>query len=546
MTHPQPADGGNARRIDSERFVGFAFAGADLVAETDLDGTVTYAAGAFRSKFGRAPEAFVGHAVREMVAPADHDALEAALSLLRERGRLLPLMIRLADGQRTPLALAGIVLPAAARKPRLCLSFAWPPAPAGSVLRTGTAHGLARAAETRLRVGTACDLGLIEVVGDSRSAIASSEAIGQALEAVAPNAVASEIAPGRFGLLGTGGTSADLLSITQLLEAALRTQGVPVALAAQHLPLATEGLTPIQAARALRHALNVFAREGAEGFKKGGFGDGLAGYIRQAGTRAASLRRAIRAGDFTMAFQPIVSLADRAVHHYEALIRPKPIADCGVSGPQDFVMLVEALGLADELDLAVARLACEAAERAGTSVAFNLSGQCVQNPAFRERLTAFLATNPARRAGLVIVEMTETAEIEDVPEAARTADALRSLGVPFCMDDFGAGAADVRLLRALTADIVKLDGSYVPGVAENGRERAFVSGMVEIARAAGATTVAERVETEAEAEALRALGVQFGQGWLFGRPGALPSANTPATISPNKVGRRTGVKESWG
>lgn len=74
---------------------------------------------------------------------------------------------------------------------------------------------------------------------------------------------------------------------------------------------------------------------------------------------------------------------------------------------------------------------------------------------------------------------------------------LRSLGVPFCLDDFGAGAADVRLLRALTADIVKLDGSYVPGVARGGRERAFVARMVEIARAAGASVVPRRTPGQA-------------------------------------------------
>ncbi len=59
-----------------------------------------------------------------------------------------------------------------------------------------------------------------------------------------------------------------------------------------------------------------------------------------------------------------------------------------------------------------------------------------------------------------MVEMTETAEIDDLEQASSTAKALRALGVPFCLDDFGAGAADMRLLRALTADIVKLDGSY--------------------------------------------------------------------------------------
>ena len=198
-------------------------------------------------------------------------------------------------------------------------------------------------------------------------------------------------------------------------------------------------------------------------------------------------------------------------------------------------MLVEALGLADELDLAVARLACQAAGKAATPVAFNLSGQSVQNAGFRDRLIKLLAASPARQAGLVIVEMTETAEIEALEEADLTATALRSLGIAFCLDDFGAGAADIRLLRALGPDIVKLDGSYIPGIAQDGRERAFVAGMVEIVRAAGAEIVAERVEIEAEAEALRLLGVQYGQGWLFGHPGPLPVGQGGKARHPGEV-----------
>lgn len=531
--HPSPA-----RRADTnERFVAFAFAGADMVVETDAGGIVTYAAGAFRSKFARPPEAFIGHPVRDLVAPVDHEALNTALALLVERGRLLPLMIRLSDASRTPLALAGMALPASDVSRRLCLSLARPPAPLASVRHAAsTPDALAHATAARLRAGSPCDLGMVEITGQGSVLIASSEAIGQAIEAAAPDSLASEIAPGRFGLLGPGGS--DLLAIAALLEGTLRQQGVEVSVAARPVSLASEQLTPVQTARALRQALNVFARDGAEGLGRAGFDGGLVGYIRRAGTQVAGLRKAIRGTDFSLAFQPIAALDSGEVHHFEALIRPQPVPDCVFSGPQEFVILVEALGLADELDLAVARLACVAAGKAGSPVAFNLSGQSVQNAAFRERLIRLLAASPACKAGLIIVEMTETAEIEVVEEADLTAGALRSLGIAFCLDDFGAGAADIRLLRALAPDIVKLDGSYIPGIAEDGRERAFVAGMVEIVRAAGAEIVAERVEIEAEAEALRALGVQYGQGWLFGHPGPLPDG-------PGGKTRRPGEMEIW-
>ncbi len=540
---PRSPDTASLRRSDNtERFIAFAFAGADMVVETDPNGVVTYAAGAFR-KFGCPPEAFIGHPVRELVAPADHDALDVALTLLLERGRLPPLMIRLSDSGRTQVALAGMALPTQGRKPRLCLSFAQPPAPLASVLRGGgTPHALARATEARLRAGTPCDLGLLEVVGDGSVVVSSGDAIGAAIETAVPDALASEIAPGRYGLLGPGGTEADLLSVASLLEATLRKQGVDVSVAARHVSLVAKELTPTQTVRALRQALNVFAREGVGGLGKAGLDGGLAGYIRRARAQAVSLRQAIRETNFNLEFQPVVSLADGTPHHFEALIRPKPIRDCSFSGPQDFVMLVEVLGLADELDMAVTRLACDAAGRASLPVAFNLSGQSVQSAGFRDRLAGLLEASPARKAGLLMVEMTETAEIEDVDEACLTAAMLRSLGVPFCLDDFGAGAADIRLLRALTPDIVKLDGSYISGISGHGRERAFVTEMIEIARAGRAEIVAEQVEIETEAEALRQLGVNYGQGWLFGRPGPLPDARQ---AGHRGTARRIGEREVW-
>ena len=532
---PEPV---HLRRADTnERFVAFAFAGADMMAETEPDGTITYATGAYLTRFGRPPDSFVGSPICSMLAPAEHEAMEAALCLLQQRGRLSPMMIRLSDTGRTHLAVGGILLPRQGRSPRLCLTFARPPAPAAAILRPGAAKGFSRAVEARMRSGASAELCLLEISGRSGGLPLEMEALEQALEALVPNAQASELSHGRFGVLGGGAAEIAALAEPGALEAALHRHGLDVTVAATPFNLAANGMTPQQAARALRHALTVFARDGAAGLSEAGLDGELAGYMQRAGRKTDILRRVIRDGRFALSFQPIVSLPGRAVHHYEALIRPKPIPDLLLPGPQEFVMLVEALGLADELDERIALMACDAASRSSAKVGFNISGQSVQNPAFRTKLIEMLANHPACRAGLAIVEMTETAEMEDVAEALLTADALRGIGVPFCLDDFGAGAADMRLVRALTPNVVKLDGSYVAGIATGERERGFIAGMVEIARAVGAEMVAERVETEEEATILAGLGVQFGQGWLFGRPGDLPS---------QRVGVRTGETESWG
>lgn len=530
----QLKDGVELRRADtSERFVAFAFAAADLLAEVDYDGVITYAAGAYRSKLGSAPETWVGRPLHDMVAPADHEALDTALAMLAERGRLLPWTLRLAGRQRTEVAVAGLRLAVQGRPPRMCITFALPPAPLGGVMQATSGYALHRAAEARLRAGNSCELGLLELDGPA-SGIAL-DVVGPALESLAPDALTSEISPGRFGLLGAGGGPSDVAQVAAALERFLRDQGVSATVAAQRLPVAADGLTRVQAARALRQALDTFARGGLDGISTAGFAGGLAGYVQGAMQHAAAMRLAIKQQRFKLLFQPIVSLADRKPHHLEALLRPEPVPGCPANTPQDFVLLAETIGLATELDLAVVGLACDAAIHSPYPIAFNLSGQSIQDATFRDRLVAKLIGSPARKAGKLVVEMTETAQLEDVAEAAKTAQILRDMGLPFCLDDFGA---DVRILHAMPADIVKLDGSYIAGITSQGRERAFVAGMIEIARAAGAAIVAERVETEEEADALRAIGVDYGQGWLFGRPAPLDPQAAPAR-------RRGIIDEKW-
>ncbi len=521
---------------DTERFVAFAFAGANLVVETDGQFRIGYAAGSFRTEFLAEPDSFIGRSLRDLLAPADHEALDAACRLLMERGRLLPMTVRLGNRRHTRLALAGLMLPSADGPPRLCFTLSPLPLPAGGALTT--LRTLLRAGETRLREGAAGTLGLVEVLspGDGPG---HNEAVGAALNALMPEAVTTEIVPGRFGVVTATGEEG-LVTALRMLERELAAQGLDVMVASTPVSLTADGLTAAQATRALRHALVSFARDGTAGLERAGFAHGLAGYVKRAGTHATALRRAIRAGRFDLAYQPIVTLGSGVVHHYEALIRPLPVPECHMASPQDFILLVETLGLADEVDLTVAQKVCDAAAAERVMVAFNLSGQSAQDPACRVRLLELLSAHPARKSGLVGVEMTETADMDDMAETARTADALRGLGIPFCLDDFGAGAADVRLLRTVRPDIVKLDGSYMAGATEHGRERAFLAGLIEIARAAGAEIVAERIETPDEAEAVRALGAQYGQGWLFGRPGTLPKA--PPTAPAR---RRKGAKESW-
>jgi EAL domain-containing protein (putative c-di-GMP-specific phosphodiesterase class I) len=331
-------------------------------------------------------------------------------------------------------------------------------------------------------------------------------------------AIATELGAGRYGLL-PGQAPLDLPALTAAVAEILKDRGVrDVSVGAMAVGLEAEGLSPVQATRALRFALAAFARGGNDALAKAGFAGGLAGFLDSASERAALLRRSIAERRFRMAFQPIVSLVDRTPHHYEALIRPLQADDVALSHPGEFVALAEAVGLTEELDWAVVNAVCEAAGAAGgTRVACNLSGLSLQSPKFREEMRKLLEKTPGMAERLV-VEITETAEIEQEDEAIRMIELLREHQVPVCLDDFGAGAAAFRYLRAFRVDYVKVDGIYVANALQSERDRGFISAMVDLAKTVGAEVVAERVETEAEAGLMLDLGVQYGQGYLFGKP----------------------------
>lgn len=506
---------------DRERFVAFAFAAADLLVEVGADGRISFAAGAFRARLGRPPESLLGRCPTELLAVEDRRAFSAALAMLPSRGRLAPTAFRLANAARTPFSVSGLHMLSAEDASRICLAFA--PLPTAPEVRLADTAGLVREMQELMRAGgDQPALGVIDLPRPPAERV-SRRLDELLLQEAAAGTLAAQIAPGRYGLLAeTPEALPNLDSLARRLEATMQEEGQPMAVAAIALPLDTTGLSPGQAARALRHGLGAFARLGREGLRSAGLEAGLSGVVASVARRAGALRRAIIDRRFRLVFQPIVDLESRVLHHYEALLRVGPGLLGPGEGPQDFVGLVESIGMTEELDLAVAGLTLAAAVAVpdGQHIAFNVSGLSTQSPSFRKRLLALLDREP-RTARRVMVELTESAEIEDEAEAAETLRQLRDRGVPICIDDFGAGAAAFRYLKAFPTDYVKVDGTFVHAALTSERDRSFVAAMVDLSLAVGARVVAERIETEEAAQAMQSLGVHYGQGWLFGRPGPL-------------------------
>ncbi len=539
-----PPPGARPVELAAERYVGFAFAVADLLIETDLDGEILFAAGAFHTRLGEDAASFLGRPLASLFSPLSHSALDVAMALISHTGRISPMQLILADASATPVSVGALLLRAPDRPVRLSVAIGLLPAiPPSTASEAATALGgsvtssadFLRTTERLLRGGAAADVSLVEVKGWARvrEALSAPErrslehAIGEAFSNGEGVSSAGQMSEGRFGVVTQKG--ADISHLVARLEAALQASpaGPHASVENARLPLDSGGMPTAQAARALRYALRRFADGGQEAAAAAGSAGGLEGIIASAEQHTLAMRAALRERRFRLVYQPVVRISDRSVHHFEALLRPIPTPNVPMHNTQEFVTFAEAVGLSEELDWAVLETAIEALHAtSGTSVAVNMSGLSMQNKEYRRRLLARLAELRSEggklAASRLLIELTETAEIADLHEAASSMEQLRSVGVPVCLDDFGAGAAAFRYLRAFGVDYVKLDGEYVRAACKNRRDRALVASMIEIAKKSGAAVVAEMIETEAEAAVMAELGVAYGQGWLFGRPGNLP------------------------
>jgi PAS domain S-box-containing protein len=236
----------------------------------------------------------------------------------------------------------------------------------------------------------------------------------------------------------------------------------------------------------------------------------LHGYRGEVALRKA-IAEMIASRAFHPVFQPIVELASGAVVGYEALTR----FDRGQEPDLAFAN-ARAVGLGVELEVATLRAAIEASCRlpAGSWLSVNVSPPLLSHV---EMLKSCLAG--ANRQ--VVIEVTEH---EPVADYGALREAMRSLGpdVRLAVDDAGAGIANFAHILEMDANLVKLDTSLVRGINTSPARQALVVAMNHFARTVGCRLVAEGIESEAEALTLREFGVEFGQGYWFGRPEPLP------------------------
>jgi diguanylate cyclase (GGDEF)-like protein len=233
------------------------------------------------------------------------------------------------------------------------------------------------------------------------------------------------------------------------------------------------------------------------------------------------IKKALLDDSFFLVFQPIVNLYSGEVSHYEALIRMRG-DDNEVISPIEFVPVAERMGLIHSIDLWVLENAIEflaklPTDKANISLSINLSSVAFQDasllPTIKEKLE--LTWIDARR---ITFEITETAAVDNFEKTRDMITQIRALGCKFALDDFGAGFCSFNYLKTFPVDYVKIDAQFIRNLTNNPMDQILVKSMTDLAANLGKKTIAEYVDTPEAIEKLREIGVNFGQGYILGKP----------------------------
>jgi EAL domain-containing protein (putative c-di-GMP-specific phosphodiesterase class I) len=509
------------------RFLSFAFAAADILVETDLDGRTLYSAGATGALGDPRPDQ-VGDPLEARLDRTSRPLFSALKRGLRPGRRVGPSRVTIGGREAR---LSGWRL-GEDETIRWAISFEAVDAPEELEPEAFASSGNEALQQAR-DAGESMVMTVMKVDGleeiDHRLGGERAARVETALTAITQDAVGGGVSRkvngGRYALIHDEGVDLNALkeSVLELVNA----NGIsPVEVSFQSIEDAPE-IVPDVAVEAFLYAVNE-AAESPEGLNITSLREAAQSLAKETERKMNALKMTISGRVIEPYAQPIQDLNTNELSHYELLAR----LPGGKSLSQE-VGFAERTGLIYELDFNMAELAINFLSAQGDrpALAVNISGKSLSNPAFGSRLMKMLADAKIDRSRLMF-ELTETAGVNDVQTANAVLQKIRKRGHKICLDDFGAGAAGFHYLRDFETDYVKIDGRYIQAANRRDRDSVILRSIIKLSADLGCKTIAEMVESEDQAVALRALGADFAQGYLFGKPAPLKDL---ADAQPRRV-----------
>ena len=525
---------------------------SDVILIVDDDGSVRYATPSARNLFGDVP--VEGARLSDLVQPAERAEIDRALAEMRARpgidedwriisqdGGYVEVEVRCSDLRQEP-TVGGLVLTlrdvTEQRQLERELKYrafhdSLTGLPNRVLFQDRVVRALARARRTGAVVAVLfVDLDDFKVINDTMGHAAGDEllvAAGQRLSALAGGTgLAARLGGDEFALLlpeaGDAGTVDTLAAAIVAAFDEPFTLGVGPAIATATVGVAVSADTNSTGDLVRQADLALYAAKAAGKRQWRRYQPVLSAGIRRRRELQAALDTAIAESGFTVVYQPIVELTSGDVAGFEALVRwPHP--QWGMIPPEQFIAVAEETGHIIRLGLWVLeRAAADTVRREQRAphqppryVSVNVSARQLRDPDFVPGVQRILA-----RTGLppdtLLLELTESVLLRPDHQIRADLAELRRMGVRLAIDDFGTGYSSLSYLRELPISMLKVDKSFVDGIAVDRRRRALVEVIVRIAGTLRLTVVAEGIESEVQRDLLVSMGCRYGQGYLLSGP----------------------------
>lgn len=527
-------------KTQRDRFLAFAFASADLFIEISIEGKIVFALGATKTLTGKDEKSIMGRSWLELFAVHEQARMQSFYENCKTGKRSGPVLVNLNEmlGDRQAI-LTAFKLPG---NRNFFVTFATGNALMSKIARMTIdareakplgVDDFSQAAQEQIKQARAIgqDVGLtlfdFAPSADQKSKMGEDawqklqSSVGELLAGSAfDGQTAGQMGEGRITLIHEKDLSADdLRAQIQSLAKRIDPAGEGYDIKAKTVDVDVKSMSDRDASRALLYTLHEFERQGTEITIKS-LQQSLETQIAANAQRIKELQTIIERTQFNLHFQPIIDLKTREATHYEMLCRFES------GNTADWISFCEDVGLAPQFDLAICDRAVQYIKfKGGTTrhkFSVNLSGQSIADAPFCEKLKSLLEKNKTL-AERMMFEITESAHIKDLDKVGRFIKDLQHLGFKVALDDFGAGAASFQYLQKLEVDFVKIDGKYTRKLLSSERDMAMIKNLVQMCKDLNVKTIAECVESQAEADVLKAMGVDYAQGYLYGKAEPHPS-----------------------